>query len=205
MLKAKETLAKIAEQQRKKDFSGKPFVCPRCGALMRPDMATNSLSRHESVYVCNMCGADEAILDYAGSVLPLTKWAFYRDSCGNTACKDFFTRLYYLKKTILFMESKTGNLDGSNKVFDDFMEMQENQAGEELLYQQIISLDAILRQKLKEMGFLKTAAELDAMDYEEFTRDLHGRSYWNEIPNDKAVQHFFDAFGALKGLDRQGD
>lgn len=72
----------------KKDFSdaldavaalqkdGCKFPCPRCGRTMREPMLYNCLSRHAQVYVCEMCGADEAILNMKGAVKPLEDWYF---------------------------------------------------------------------------------------------------------------------------------
>lgn len=51
-------------------------TCPRCGRQnMKPSTATNALSRHANVYICDECGMDEAIRDYAGKTVPLEKWA----------------------------------------------------------------------------------------------------------------------------------
>ena len=50
--------------------------CPRCGhGRMEARAVKNSLSRHADVYVCNICGMDEAIRDMAGSPLPLNEWS----------------------------------------------------------------------------------------------------------------------------------
>ncbi|HWP51661.1 MAG TPA: hypothetical protein VN626_08190 [Clostridia bacterium] len=34
----------------------------------------NALSRHANVYVCDECGMDEAMREYAGNPLPLEEW-----------------------------------------------------------------------------------------------------------------------------------
>ena len=50
--------------------------CPRCGRMTVKDrLHTNALSRHASVYVCDACGNDEAILDWQHNPLPLKEWA----------------------------------------------------------------------------------------------------------------------------------
>jgi len=50
--------------------------CPRCGKMTVKDrLHTNALSRYAKVYICDACGTDEAIRDWAGCVLPLADWA----------------------------------------------------------------------------------------------------------------------------------
>ena len=41
-------------------------ICPRCGKnTMRMPLSTNALSRHRhGVYICSMCGTEEAIEDF---------------------------------------------------------------------------------------------------------------------------------------------
>ena len=51
-------------------------VCPRCGRdAMDERPARNALSRHAKVYICDACGTDEAVRDYAHTPLPLEEWA----------------------------------------------------------------------------------------------------------------------------------
>ncbi|MBQ9256036.1 MAG: gamma-glutamylcyclotransferase [Acidaminococcaceae bacterium] len=51
-------------------------TCPRCGRPnMKPSTATNALSRHANVYICDECGMDEALRDFTGKAIPLTEWA----------------------------------------------------------------------------------------------------------------------------------
>lgn len=53
-----------------------PEYCPRCGHLtMRSSLLLNPLSRHVEAHICPDCGIDEAIRDFAGTTLPLNKWA----------------------------------------------------------------------------------------------------------------------------------
>ncbi len=53
--------------------------CPRCGKMSVKDrLHTNALSRHVKVYICDTCGADEAIRDFTHQVLPLEEWAIVK-------------------------------------------------------------------------------------------------------------------------------
>ena len=50
--------------------------CPRCGKMTVKDrLHTNALSRYAKVYICDACGTDEAVRDWAGCALPLEDWA----------------------------------------------------------------------------------------------------------------------------------
>lgn len=50
--------------------------CPRCGRMTVKDrLHTNAWSRHADVYICDECGTDEAMRDFARCVLPLSEWA----------------------------------------------------------------------------------------------------------------------------------
>ena len=56
------------------------FPCPRCGRhTMDSDPIRNALSRRASVQVCDECGTDEAIRDFAGCALPLSEWAIAKN------------------------------------------------------------------------------------------------------------------------------
>lgn len=73
---ARLLIAEFAEKQQDGHFA-----CPRCGAMaMNPESATrNALSRRATVYVCDSCGAEEAIEDMgAMPKLPLREWAIAR-------------------------------------------------------------------------------------------------------------------------------
>ncbi len=51
------------------------FPCPRCGQMLMDERPVrNALSRHANVYVCDECGTDEAMREYAGNPLPLEEW-----------------------------------------------------------------------------------------------------------------------------------
>ena len=78
-----EFTAEIAEQEAKQKIEafGKvqtdgDHFCPRCGRMTVKDRkVTNAWSRHANVYICDACGTDEAMRDFAGVVLPLKDWA----------------------------------------------------------------------------------------------------------------------------------
>lgn len=65
-------------------------LCPRCGRFTVKDrLHTNALSRYVSVYICDACGMDEAIREFAGKSIPLQDWAVAKSgaairarSCG---------------------------------------------------------------------------------------------------------------------------
>ena len=55
--------------------------CPRCGKMTVKDrLHTNATSRHASVFVCDICGTDEAIRDLLRNPLPLREWAIAKMS-----------------------------------------------------------------------------------------------------------------------------
>ena len=57
--------------------AGHVFPCPRCGFdRMDPKPVRNALSRYANVYICDECGTDEAMRDFAGATpLPLNEWS----------------------------------------------------------------------------------------------------------------------------------
>ncbi len=64
---------------------GDSFPCPRCGHnSMHTDRVTlNALSRYAHVYICEVCGMDEAVRDMTGDPLPLSKWSMAVSFLGN--------------------------------------------------------------------------------------------------------------------------
>ncbi len=51
-------------------------LCPRCGGdRMRKDLATNAMSRHADIMICDTCGTVEALGDHVGMPVELEKWA----------------------------------------------------------------------------------------------------------------------------------
>ena len=71
----KEILAEWRNNQEEKSIR----LCPRCGETMNPDLYQNALSRREDVYICDKCGTEEALEDYAfqrdpEKTKPLSEW-----------------------------------------------------------------------------------------------------------------------------------
>lgn len=54
--------------------------CPRCGDIrMNDDVRQNVLNRRANVYVCDMCGVEEALDAAAGRVKPFKAWAYFTE------------------------------------------------------------------------------------------------------------------------------
>ena len=51
-----------------------PPLCLRCGNPLDGQLAVNALSRYANVYICQMCGTDEALLDAYAKPRVLTDW-----------------------------------------------------------------------------------------------------------------------------------
>jgi predicted RNA-binding Zn-ribbon protein involved in translation (DUF1610 family) len=65
---------KIIAQMLHDQAQGWP-LCPRCGERMPDKLTRGALSRHaKGVYICETCGTDEALRDWAGNVKPLSEW-----------------------------------------------------------------------------------------------------------------------------------
>ncbi len=65
------------EERYKEQRAGNFYSCPRCGCGMSPKLSYNALSRRTDVYICSMCGTQEAVEDYPFSSppkIPLTEW-----------------------------------------------------------------------------------------------------------------------------------
>ena len=71
-LEEKRMIVLYGKMQKIEGFKNLP--CPRCGKEMRPELADNSYSRHEPVYICSDCGTDEAFMDTQGDVMPPEEW-----------------------------------------------------------------------------------------------------------------------------------
>lgn len=55
------------------------YHCPRCGRdTMDRNPTHNALSRRASVYICDMCGMQEAMEDMMDSHTPLTEWSYIK-------------------------------------------------------------------------------------------------------------------------------
>ncbi len=62
----------LRELQRDSGLAGQ---CPRCGnTRMNEKLYKNAWSRHADIYICEECGADEALRDSRGDTLPQVKW-----------------------------------------------------------------------------------------------------------------------------------
>ena len=62
-----------------------PIPCPRCGqARMSSKVSRNALSRYADLQICNTCGIDEAVRDFAENVLPITSWWCMREVLSHT-------------------------------------------------------------------------------------------------------------------------
>lgn len=71
--KIKEALSEFKKMQ----IDGELHFCPRCGEERMRDVPThNCLSRQADVYVCEVCGAEEAIYAMKGTPLPLDYWHY---------------------------------------------------------------------------------------------------------------------------------
>ena len=59
-----ETLHEKIEAYAKRQREGERLVCPRCGEnAMYTDLHCNSLSRRADIYICSVCGMEEAMND----------------------------------------------------------------------------------------------------------------------------------------------
>lgn len=79
----------IAAKKAVDDFAARQkdgvHICPRCGRMTVKDrLHTNALSRYADIYICDMCGMDEAIKDTTGQALPLKEWAIARNGGVST-------------------------------------------------------------------------------------------------------------------------
>ena len=73
------TAAKKAVDEFAKKQKDGVHICPRCGQLtVKERLVTNAFSRHADVYICDVCGMDEAVQDMKGDPIPLKDWAIAR-------------------------------------------------------------------------------------------------------------------------------
>ena len=69
---AKQALLDLKAYQQ----SGSYRLCTQCGKdTMKANLITNALSRHTDLYICDVCGTEEAVLDYMHAPLPIILWA----------------------------------------------------------------------------------------------------------------------------------
>ncbi len=58
---------------------GEQMPCPRCGRdNMKANIHTNALSRHADIYICDVCGTEEAMLKFMHNPLPVAEWACFK-------------------------------------------------------------------------------------------------------------------------------
>lgn len=70
----KQTIEDFAKVQRERHYP-----CPRCGRdTMDENPIRNSLSRRADVYICDMCGLQEAMEDMMDSRTPLSEWSIVK-------------------------------------------------------------------------------------------------------------------------------
>lgn len=51
----------------------KEFICPRCGDF-GVDLKRGAISRYADVKICDKCGTDEALRDFAGNPFTDNDW-----------------------------------------------------------------------------------------------------------------------------------
>lgn len=72
------SIAELADMIRREQAEG-CTICPRCGSSMKPRLHTNAMSRQlPGVYVCDACGMDEALREFARYPMPLEEWSAAR-------------------------------------------------------------------------------------------------------------------------------
>lgn len=72
---------RILKKVKAAQLRGTLLPCPRCGFdRMDSNVMHNALSRHADVYICDMCGTDEALRDAVGSPLSLEEWSLIRST-----------------------------------------------------------------------------------------------------------------------------
>ena len=69
---------KVVKEFKEKQLAGEKMLCPRCGDdKMKTPITHNCLSRQIDIYVCEECGAEEAVYAMKGCPLPLEYWDLY--------------------------------------------------------------------------------------------------------------------------------
>ncbi len=68
----------VIKEYKQRQLDGEKMLCPRCGEdRMRTPATHNCLSRHADIYVCEVCGTEEALYDMNGTPLPMEYWDLY--------------------------------------------------------------------------------------------------------------------------------
>ena len=71
---------KVLADLKARQLAGEQMPCPRCGRdTMDAVLLHNALSRHADLYLCSVCGMDEALLDMRRSPKPLSEWNAFAD------------------------------------------------------------------------------------------------------------------------------
>lgn len=139
------------------------FPCPRCGGAMRIPVSYNSLSRHNSVYVCERCGAEEAMQDWGGKVKPASEWWLFtellqgkqEENMANTAILN--RKISRLEENIVNIAMRAAMLLHTGQIAYD------ETTGHTGMTEQIVALAAQFEAEYKE-------------DFNESEKD-----YWEEI------------------------
>lgn len=85
---ATKILKDLGAMQHQGHAAGLP--CPRYGKqTMSGIMAHNALSRYVDVYICNLCGMEEALSEFNNqSIIPLNEWSMIRGLENNTNTQE---------------------------------------------------------------------------------------------------------------------
>lgn len=111
---------------------------------------------------------------------------------------DCLTELYYVKKYILMLENLKGNNDFSKELFEEFQKKNIEPSDEKTLFSQICEFRDILKNTIP----ANQLEEWMYSDYEVYTDEHHSRQYWNEIENEKIVEHFLGLFVNILNLSQ---
>ena len=82
----KGTVQRKQEKQlydyRLRQVAGEHLSCPRCGKdTMDPEtVMRNAYSRHADIYICNLCGLEEALCDFVGADPKIDSWALFQEN-----------------------------------------------------------------------------------------------------------------------------
>lgn len=78
--KAKDLIESLKPLQENTTPNGYVFPCPRCGyGRMATNPVKNALSRRANVYICSVCGMEEAMMDMAKKPpLPFAEWGMVK-------------------------------------------------------------------------------------------------------------------------------
>ena len=78
-MKTEQDYLQMINAAAKSQQETKSPICPRCGKhRMDKQITYNALSRHADIYVCNICGLDEAIRDMHGETIHSSDWFICR-------------------------------------------------------------------------------------------------------------------------------